>query len=350
MTTNSTANDLDLRSELRTFGLSDTEIDTYVALLEQGEATIGTVSEEADVSRRAVYDIAERLADRGLVRVNDHASPTTIRPRPPEEAIETLTERLTAITPALEERYNRTEPRTSEVQVVKSRQTALKRLERAIHDAESELFLAIPEHAYPEVRTQVAAARADGTFVLLLIGGVDDGTAEQYADAADAVRCWDERLPFLYAVDNRASMIGEADLLRGTHTDAEAVTVTDESLSGSVHGLFLSGYWPAAEEVSVTDPDPLPRTYDWFREASTHAMLHRQAGRDLRAEVVAADGTRFSGSIRDVKQSLIEPSTNDFSLETSLIVETDDGAVSVGGVGAFVEEYRAERITLEAVS
>ncbi|MFC7137940.1 TrmB family transcriptional regulator [Halobaculum litoreum] len=338
--------DADLRSELRTFGLSDTEIDTYVALLERGEATTGTVSEEANVSRRAVYDVAERLADRGLVRVNDHASPTTIRPRPPRRPSTPSPTDSRRSRPA-ERRHNRTEPRTSEVQVVKSRPTALKRLDRAIGRAESELLAAVPSHVVPEIESEIAAAAEDGTFVLLLVGGVDDEEASSYAGTADAVRCWDEQLPFLYAADNRTSMIGDPELLSGTHSDAKAVTVTDESLSGSVHGLFLSGYWPAATEVSVAAPDPLPSTYEWFREATFHAAAHHAAGRDVHAVVDTADGTRLAGRMTDVNQSLIEPATNDFSLETSIVVETGEGTASIGGIGSFVEDYRAESVRLE---
>lgn len=337
-----------LKEELRTFGLSDTEVDTYLALLEQGEATTNTVSRAADVSQRAVYDIAERLADRGLVRVNDHASPTTIRALPPDEAIGSLAERLEAVTPALEERYNETEPRTPEIRMVKSRETALRRLRTAIAAAESEVFLAVPEHVYPEVEAEVAAARDRGVFVLLLVGGAADcdDAGERFAGAADVVRCWGKRLPFLYAVDDEAAMIGGSEILSTAHTDHEAVAVDEGGLAGAVLGLFLSGYWPAATEVYVTDRDPLPRTYDWFRDATLHALLHDREGVPLTAEVVTDDGTALSGRVTQVRQAFVEPSTNTFSLETSLHVDTGDDVVSVGGIGSFVEDYEAESVTL----
>ncbi|MFW6317985.1 MAG: TrmB family transcriptional regulator sugar-binding domain-containing protein [Halorubrum sp.] len=39
---------------------------------------------------------------------------------------------------------------------------------------------------------------------------------------------------------------------------------------------------------------------------------------------------------------------DDFTLETSFVVETDDGAVSVGGRGSFIEDYRAESVLRRA--
>ncbi len=58
-----------LREELGEFGFSDKEIDVYLTLLSQGEATTGTISDDANVTQQAVYTITDRLEDRGLVRV-----------------------------------------------------------------------------------------------------------------------------------------------------------------------------------------------------------------------------------------------------------------------------------------
>ena len=40
-----------------------------------------------------------------------------------------------------------------------------------------------------------------------------------------------------------------------------------------------------------------------------------------------------------VKQAFVDPSTNDYTLETSIVLDTDDGEVSFGGPGAFIEDY-----------
>ncbi|EJN57565.1 hypothetical protein HSB1_39260 [Halogranum salarium B-1] len=347
-TTNGARDDSTLRDELSVFGLSDTEIDTYLALLSLGEAPTRAVAEEADVTQRAVYGIAERLERRGLVRVKEHASPTTISALPPREAIANLSTRLEALTPSLEERFEQTTKEAPEIQMVKSRETALKRLRNALLEAETEAFVAVPAHVYPEIETELRDAAKRGVFTFLILGEIDDPEDEthNFTGVADVVRYWDAGLPFLYIVDDLSAMIGDPDVLALSHNDKEAVTVSQEHLTGSIVGLYLSAYWAASKIQYVTEPDPLPASFNWFREAVFQAFLHQQEGHDLWADIVTESGAEISGKVTEVRQAFIEPSTNDYTLETSLYLETDDGEVSAGGPGAFIEDYRGETVTL----
>jgi len=348
MTSPDQYNETTLREELSVFGLSDSEIDTYLALLECGEAPTSTVASETDVTQRAVYNIAERLEGRGLVRVNDHASPTKIRALPPRDAIDNLSDRLESIKPALEDRFNETIPETPEIQMVKSRETAIKRLREAISTAQKEVLVAIPQRLFPVIEAELRAAVDRDALVFLILGSVEDvdGDGSQFAGVADTVRYWEESLPFLYTVDGQAAMIGDSDILTGARTDEDAVTVSESQLTGSILGMYFSAYWPAATELYVTEPDPLPRTYDWFRQAAFHAMLHFAAGTDLRVDIETDDGVSLAGTVAEVRQALVEPATNDFTLENSLVVETDTDVVTVGGQGSFIEDYQADAVTL----
>ena len=110
------------------------------------------------------------------------------------------------------------------------------------------------------------------------------------------------------------------------------------------------------EDTYVTDPDPLPATYEHLRTAATTAALHRVAGRDLLADVTLAD--LDSGDERRyervpvvaVRQNLVGDPTNDFPMENSLVFETPDGRVAAGnaggGIGPFYEGYGAQSVTL----
>ena len=351
MTKHDDRNDSELRDELATFGLSDNEIDTYLALLSRGEATTSAVAEDTDVTQRAVYNIAERLQDRGLVHVNDHASPTAIRPLHPTEAIGNLTERLESITPALADRFNETEPETPEIQIVKSRDTAIKYLRQALSEASHEALVAIPEHVFPAVEAELRDAVDRDLVVFLLVGEVEevDVDASRFTGVADAVRYWDESLPFIYAVDDQSAMVGDSAIASGTHSDGEVVTVSKSQLTAAVLGMYFSAHWPAATELVVTEPDPLPKTYDWFRHATLQAILHHKAGVDLWADIETRGGTSLSGPLTQINQAFVEPTTNDFTLENSFHVETDDGVVTVGGLGAFLEDYECDTVTLRPI-
>ncbi|WP_135305471.1 TrmB family transcriptional regulator [Haloarcula amylovorans] len=351
MTQSDERTETEIREELSILGLSDTEIDTYLALLPRGEAPTSTIAEEADVTQRAVYNIAERLEKRGLVRVKEHASPTVIRALPPEEAIGSLSERLESITPSLEDRFNETTDTEPEIQMLKSRQTAIKRLRTSISNAEDEIFVAVPKHVYPEIESGLRSAVNRGVFVLLLVGELDTpAEIEQFEGVGDAIRYWDESLPFAFVVDDTTAMIGEPDIFSGPTTETEVVSVSQQHLTGSVLGMSLSAYWSASTELYVTDPDPLPKTYGWFRQAVFHAYLHMQQGTDLWADIETVSGELISGAVSQVRQAIIEPATNDYTLEMSLFLETDNGEVSVGGPGAFIEDYEGKTVRLRTNS
>lgn len=52
---------------LRKFGLSDREIRAYLVLLELGEALASRIAQKTDIPRTLVYDILEKLSDKGVV-------------------------------------------------------------------------------------------------------------------------------------------------------------------------------------------------------------------------------------------------------------------------------------------
>ncbi|QLH77159.1 TrmB family transcriptional regulator [Halosimplex rubrum] len=345
------SDDAALREQLRVFGLSDNEINTYFALLELGEATTSAVADEAGVTQRSVYNIVERLEARGLVRVNDHASPTTIRALPPREAMADISERIDAMTPELEERFTETRPRTSEIEMAKSRRKALKNLREDIESAESEVLVSVPADVVPEIGEALRAARERGALVLLLVGEVADvgGAADRYADLATAVRCWGGEMAFAYAADDERAMIGSPEVFDGAYFEEGVVWVSEWGLTGAVIATFLGAYWPFPREVHVADPVELPATFEWFRRATFAAARHREAGAELRAAIETESGERIEGRVREVRQALVDPVTNEFTLENSLVVDTGERSVSVGAPGGYLEDYRGTSVRLRPV-
>lgn len=340
--------DAALRAQLRVFGLSDNEINTYFSLLEHGEATASDVAEDAGVTQRTVYNIVERLEDRELVRVNDHVSPTTIRALPPADAMAEIEDRIDAMTPALEARYSATRPQTSEIEKAKSRRKALKRLRQDVERSSDELLVSLPADVVPEVESELRAARERGVFVLLLVGEAESPAAvgDRYGDLAAAVRCWDEEMAYVYAADRERAMIGSPDIFDGAYFEEGVVWVSEWGLSGAVVATFLGAYWPFTEEVAVDDPTDLPASFEWFRAATFTAQRYRAADVDVEATVDTQSGDRVEGRVVEVRQAVVDPPTNDFTLENSFALDTNEGVVTVGGPGGHLEDYRFESLTL----
>jgi sugar-specific transcriptional regulator TrmB len=354
--------DRTLADLLRRFGLSEKETDTYLTLLEYGEAKASTVADAAGVSKRYVYSVSESLADRGFVSVHDHAVPTTIRANPPEAVIERLRSDADAIRPGLEERYSRAEPDDEQFEVVKSRVTVLKRVRSLLESAEEEATLSIPAKHLSAVRETLADARERGVLVLLIVTDVADaagahdalGDAPSELDAiASVVRTWAEAMPTMLTVDSARGLVAPPELLRRSDSDRQAIVFAQAQLAPVIVGAFMGNYWPAATEAALAEPAALPAEYEDFRHAVFQATLRRRAGEAVRATVAgrridgAAEAVEVSGRVRSSKQAMVEPTTNEFPVENSLTIETDEGPVSVGGQGAFVEDVEAELTRLE---
>ncbi|QSG13523.1 Sugar-specific transcriptional regulator TrmB (plasmid) [Halapricum desulfuricans] len=234
----------------------------------------------------------------------------------------------------------------------KFRDTALKKLQTALSEAENEAVITVPQQVLPDIEPHLRDAIKRDVLVFLLVSEMDEDDVGpgRFRDIADAVRFWSEDVPFSYAVDDELAMIGEPDILIGSYSEDGAVTVSEYHLTGAVLGLYLSAYWPTATEIHVSDPDPLPKKYDWFRQAVFHASIHHQRGVLLQADIGTTDGTHISGMVSQIRQAFLEPATNEYTLEMSLVIETDEGEVSVGGPSAFIEDYEADIVALRRQS
>ncbi len=358
--------DRTLTDHLRRFGLSEKEVDTYLTLLEHGEAKASTVADAAGVSKRYVYSVSESLADRGLVEVRDHAVPTTIRANPPVDVIDRLRSDVEAIRPGLEERFSRVEAETEQFEVIKSRATVIKRARSFLATAESEITLAITANRLPELRDSLASAVDRDVFVLLVVSDVDpavgldgagiDGDTHDspgLGGTASVVRTWSEAMPTLLTVDSSVGIVAPPELVRGGVSDRQAIAFTQEQLAPVIVGSFLGNYWPVATEASIAEPAALPAAYENFREAVFQATLHLRSETTIAATVAGrwtGDETdaEISGRVVDVKQGTVEPTNNEFPVQHSLDIETDEGTVSVGGPGAFIEDVEADLVRLDA--
>jgi sugar-specific transcriptional regulator TrmB len=345
--------------QLRQFGFSEKEVDTYITILGQGEAKAATIAENAGVSKRYVYSISETLEERGFVEVNDHIVPTTIRANPPGEVISQLTDELKSMQPGLESRFNRATQPTQQFEVVKSRVTVLKRIQQLLTGATEEVTLSVPESLLPELEDVLSTTIERGVPVLLLVSS-EQPTADltnRVADIASVVRVWGELAPTLLTVDRRQGLVAPNEMLVKSNTGKQAIVIDQEQLAPIFAGSFLGNYWPMANEVYVTEPAPLPHSYDGFRHAVLQAELHNRADQPLKAHIEAQptdsknDYREIEGRIVEIKQGLTQPVTNSFPVENALVIETDDTKerVSVGGSGAFIEDYETREITLSAI-
>lgn len=350
-------NDRALANQLEQFGLSEKEIKTYLTVLENGEAKASTIADDTGVSKRYVYSICEKLEQRGFVDVDDHVVPTKVRARHPDDVIELLAGRLDEIEPALKQRFSATASRPQRFDVIKSRITVIRRLREYVESAERELMLAVPAAALPELTDQLADACERGVLVLLLVSDVEGsiGIETEERSIASAVRTWDQGAPIMMAVDDQVGMASPGEMLTRSGGDDRAIAIVQDQIVPIIAGSFQANYWPFGEEVGVADPVDMPVTYGSFRHAVFQTTLHERADTAVEATVSArpvasdAEFSTLSGSVVDIRQGMIEPTTNRVPIEQSLTLATDEGTVTVGGPDSFLEDYEAREVTLESI-
>ena len=346
-----------LRDHLAAFGLSEKEIEAYLAVLKAGTATTGEVSRAADVSQGYVYDIAAALADRGLVTVDETQSPAVLRARPPEDAIGALSTRVEELGETIDDLYDQPADEGPPVEVVHSRTTVRKRARSALDAADHEALLVVPAPEIDHLRTALADAQERGVFVYLLAVAPlsPDALDAEWDRIADVVRTWDATAPVHVLADETRGVMGAHGVLSGRHGEEYALAFTQREIGSGFFGNVVANFWPMGEDRHVTAPDPLPATYDHLRTAATNAALHRAAGRDLLADVTltgldSSERTYERVPVAEVRQGLVGDPTNDFPMENSLVFETPEGRLSAGntqgGIRPFYEGYGATAVTL----
>jgi sugar-specific transcriptional regulator TrmB len=349
------------RQQIRQFGLTEKEADTYQTILESGPATVTEIANEVDVSKRYIYTVAKELEERHFVIVNDYFTPTTIEAASPDEVYENLSDQLTELYGGLKERYQGGEI-SNDTKVLKSRSTVINKIDELISGAEKQIGLCLPAVVIPTLEETLRDAVDRGVFVLLLVFEDPNQTATDPLDdivlegIAHAIRYRDTNLPVLVSVDNSSALVASRGVITQPDSSANALFLGQPYMETVVFSSFNNSLWVNSEEVHVTSPHDLPHTYKNIRRAAIDAVLHREAGRELFAEIEARQTDRpesvvnIRGEVAGVKQRHINPTTDARPRQCCLCIQADDETITIGNPNAFLEDYRAYKTTLYPIS
>ncbi len=343
-----------LRDDLRRFGFSEKEIDVYLSLVERGSAEPKTLASDAGVSTSYIYEVVTQLDSRNLVRIEEHQSPTVVHARRPDKAFQTLSARLDRIEDAVEERYQQPRAEPMSLGVIQSRPTFASRLRELISQADSEIRLSLPFAFLSEVEASLKSAVEDGVFVVLVLSESDyEARSGAVEDVATVVNRIDAQLPAYVAIDDARGLIAPLSVLAWEHGPEEAIEFTNPTVTGVVSVAFF-GLYQSSTTVMLLRPNTLPRRYSGIRPAVYDAELARRRGRSLhlRATVrptgVDDETETIEGPITEIRQSLIAPTNSELIFENAFEVDVGNRRVSIGGVGAFMEDYEATSLLLYA--
>jgi sugar-specific transcriptional regulator TrmB len=345
-------NDEKLQHTLKQLGFSEKEITVYLVSLKHGCIKVSDLAEEADVSVRYVYNVTKELEQRGLIVIEDHITPTTIRPISPKESISHLMDELSTVESELNTRFekNQYEP---DIEVLKSRSTLLNRIQEKIRNAKSEIHLSVPVEALPDIVDDLKDAINRDVFILLLVThAATDTAALDYDSIASVVRATKEDFPPLMTVDNIDGLFSPPEMFRGVHSHSQCIRIQQRQLIPILVSAFLGNYWRAGREIHKVHSSEIPRKYTAFRHAVYDATCHLNNGREFYAELKVrplSNGSgveTITGPVVNTEQSLIEPLSSSLYIVNSVHVEVDGEIVTVGGRGSFIEDFEAKVVRL----
>ena len=123
----------EIKQTLRNIGLTQGEVDVYLALLELGLSTTGRITKEANISSSKVYEVLQRLTSKGLASYNIENGKHYYSATPVERLVDFLEERKNDLTddqekikkllPELENR--RSKQKSAEAVIYRGRQGPL---------------------------------------------------------------------------------------------------------------------------------------------------------------------------------------------------------------------------------
>lgn len=339
----------DLADALRAVGdtldLTEYEVQTYVTVVEQGRVTPREIASSTDIPQPRVYDTVRRLADRNLVELRE-TRPMEIIPLPPTDAFEAIQSELDTVVSGLEASYSTPKTDDQAAFLVRSRGSILRYIADIIQEAETEITLALTPGLLDRYADALRAADERDVTTTVLIAPISDAPAAAeypYEELATEIRG---------RRGVTTPIIAVADWSYGIYTVPRAVTSNGSgygvifnrsSLGFLVLGFFGTVLWSTADHAIYERDQPVtfPRTYGSIRRCIKDV---RRSNSRLFAEVTGRDVT--TGAQRTVAGRIVETTITPDEAVATMVVDTGDDRVEIGGLTATYEDIEAREITV----
>ncbi|WP_276249259.1 HTH-type sugar sensing transcriptional regulator TrmB [Haloarcula rara] len=324
------------------FNLGEYEITAYLAVLQHGELTASEIADRTDIPQPRVYDTVRSLGDVGLVELKE-SRPMKVLALDPRSAFGDIQDSLDNLVSDLSARYTAPAREPEAVSLVKSRPTILRYLADIIDAAEYELLLSLTPDLLSRFEENLRRRRAAGIATEILLSPAADAPEPAEFDY-DAVATTVKgrrgiTTPVVAVADGDYSMYATRESVRGNN-DRYGVIFNRTELGFLVSGFLNTVLWTTAEPIATDDSErSFPRRYGTIRrcisdlaalEGAFHATIE---GRDVQ-----------SGEHWVVEGRVGEVSFGPNREVATLVVETEDGPVDVGGQVAAYEDIEAYEI------
>jgi sugar-specific transcriptional regulator TrmB len=141
---------MELEHTLSQLGLTDNEIKTYLCLLKNGSILAGEIAKITKVHRRNIYDILNRLIEKGFVSTviqNNRSYFQAVNPRKINDILEEQQREFSITLPSLEELY-KSAKKSQDIRVFYGREGLKNIFQDQLHDNREVLILGASKSAF----------------------------------------------------------------------------------------------------------------------------------------------------------------------------------------------------------
>ncbi len=326
--------------------LSEYERDAYLTVLEHGSLTASELAERADIPQPRIYDTVRSLAARDLVELRE-ARPMEVVAIDPAEALGDVRETVDDLLAQLEAAYTRPDADEGAVSLVTSASAIQRNVGRIVAAASYELSLALTPALVAAFESELRAARDRDVSVELIVSPAAEAPEPEtfaYDALATAVRGRRGRTtPVIAVADGHRSMYATPPNGRTDDGARYGVLFNRSELGFLVNGFYGTVLWTTADPIAEPGRAPtLPRRYASVRRCIT------ELARIEEPIYVAIEGRRVeTGRSCHIEGRIAETTLEERRQIATITVETEDGAVRVGGRLAAYEDVEAHRIAAD---
>jgi sugar-specific transcriptional regulator TrmB len=344
---------------LRDAGLSPYQADAYVTTLEFGAAPVTDIAEVSDVPDPRIYDVLRDLDEEGYIELYEqeslHARAYSFETV--TEDLETRASRFREAAEEIERRWEQPAMQETSVSIVGQFETVIKNAAEWIRAADDRVQVSLCADQYDRLQPALSEAVDAGVDVYLSVHA-----NERFFERTDvATVCTEARnreipSPFVTIVDRTRSCFAPHE----GSSNEYGVLVDDRTHTYVFHWFFLTTQWDVWNPFYVADDDgEFPTDYVDVRycvrdiapllDAGATVRV-RASGIDLESDAKRTVEGRVSELLlSDAARERVPRDIATYGGQVGLVIETDDGPVTVGGWGAMVEELEAPRVTVVAI-
>lgn len=358
----------DLRQILQRTHLSQYQADAYVTLVELGTASAVEIANACDVPQARIYDVLRDLEGMGYVETYERGS-LHARAHEPDQVINDLQEQAESALAAadeIEDRWEQPSIENHRVSVVNRFETVAERAREYVQDADTQLLLAATVDQFLELAPDLADAIDRGVVVKVSFHPPDpdqlvelDEVSEYFEGATTEVRERTLPGPFVLIAD-RVGVCFAPEIV--FHPSNEyGMLINDYSLGQVFKWYFETSLWEAWEPVFSAKPETPPIHYTSIRDCIRDVEPLLDEGHEVEVRVTGratatGEDTTLTGTVTNLVHAGRrsngpgpESALTMFAERATIVLDTDDGTVTVGGWGAVLEDVEADHLVVEAI-